>query len=139
MIVWRGPNRIAHWASFLVFFAAFGLWTLLASEVSKDPAWPATALGIVALLVVVVFALAWAGRGAVKSEGSSLFPAFDGVPSWVGLALALIGLGCVAAGAYSYYVHDREFWIAVQFYVVGFGAMALSQALPRFRRPFARD
>ena len=92
-----------------------------------------------ALLVVVVFALAWARRGAVKSEGSSLFPAFDGVPSWVGLALALIGLGSVAAGAYSYYVHDREFWTVVQFFVVGFGAMALSQVLPRFRRPFARD
>ncbi len=131
---WSGRSRGVRWASFLVLLVCFGLWTLLASKASRDPVWPATALGIVALLGVGVCALAWAYRGAVRGEGDGLFPWFDGVPRWVGLALALFGFGCVLAGGYGYYVQEKEFWIVVQYYVVGFGAMTLAQVLPRLGR-----
>ncbi len=85
------------------------MFTAMASASSNDPGWPASALGVVGLVAVLVCVLAWVYRGTVEGEGDGLMPWFNGVPGWVGLTLAVIGFGCVAAGGYGYYVQDKEF------------------------------
>ena len=128
---WSGRSRGARWISFAAMTTCCGMFTAMVSASSNDPGWPASALGVVGLVGVVVCVLAWAYRGTVEGEGDGLMPWFNGVPGWVGLTLAVIGFGCVAAGGYGYYVQDKEFLAAVQYFVVGFGIMALVQLLPR--------
>lgn len=130
---WSGRSRGARWLSFSVITISFGLFTVVASAASRDNAWPATALGILAVLALGVCVLAWAYRGTVEGRGDGLFAWLDGVPRWVGLALAVIGFGWVGVGSYGYFAQGREFGAVVQYNVVGFGTMAFAQLLPRIR------
>ena len=129
-----GEFRGLRWVLFLGFVACFVLMTVIAWMASDDPFWPSMSLALVALLVVLTLFAGWRTRGAADERPDCLIAFFNGVPRWVGLTVGLVAVVSIGWGAFSYFVRDTDFGIVSPTYVVGWGALALAQTLPRLRR-----
>lgn len=119
---------------FALLSVSFGLMTRIAFGASRNPAWPDTALVMLAFLLGATLVMGWRTRGAADRRGESLIPWFAGIPGWFGLVVGSIAGACMVGGAVAYFALGTGFWIAAQLNVVGLGALALSQILPPLRR-----
>lgn len=129
-----GQLRGLRWVLFFGFVACFVLMTVVAWKASEDPFLPTTSVVFVALLVAVTVAAAWPPRRTADHRADCLIAFFGGVPRWIGVALVLLAVATIVWGGFSYYVRETDFGLVSCFYVVGWGAMALAQVLPRLRR-----
>ncbi len=126
------PQKSIRWLAFGLFSLSFGLTTVIAFRASRDPLWPDLSLLLLVLVVGATLVVAWLTRD-IDQGGDSLVSWFDGLPGWFSLSVGAIAAVCMLAGGFWYFVLETEFEVVVQTNVLGWGALALFQLLPRVR------